>query len=33
MHIEKTYIGGIGQKVKSLLDAKKLAGNWNGLRG
>jgi hypothetical protein len=32
IYIEKTYVGGIGQKVKSLLDAEKLAGNWNGLR-
>jgi hypothetical protein len=33
MYIEKTYVGGIGQKVKSLLRAKELAGNGNGLRG
>jgi hypothetical protein len=32
MCVQKTYVGGIGQKVKSLLDAEKLAGNWNGLR-
>jgi hypothetical protein len=29
---ENTYVGGIGQKVKSLLDAKELTANWNGLR-
>jgi hypothetical protein len=32
IYIEKTYVGGIGQKVKSLLDAEELAGNRNGLR-
>jgi hypothetical protein len=32
IYIEKTYIGGIGQEMKPLLDAKELAGNWNGLR-
>jgi hypothetical protein len=29
---ENTYVGGIGQKVKPLLDAEELAGNGNGLR-
>jgi hypothetical protein len=33
IYIEKTYVGGIGQKVKPLLDAEELAGNSNGLRG
>jgi hypothetical protein len=33
IYIEKTYVGGIGQKVKYLLDAEELAGNRNGLRG
>jgi hypothetical protein len=31
--MEKTYVGGICQEVKSLLEAEKLAGNGNGLRG
>jgi hypothetical protein len=30
--LEKTYVGGIGQKVKPLLDAEELAGNGYGLR-
>jgi hypothetical protein len=33
IYIEKTYVGGIGQKVKPLLDAEELTGNGNGLRG
>jgi hypothetical protein len=33
MYAEKTYVGGIGQEVKSLLEAEELAGNRNGLRG
>jgi hypothetical protein len=33
IYIEKTYVGGIGQEMKSLLKAEKLAGNGNGLRG
>jgi hypothetical protein len=30
---ENTYVGGVGQKVKPLLDADKLTGNRNGLGG
>jgi hypothetical protein len=33
IYMEKTYIGGIGQKVKPLLDAEELTGNSNGLHG
>jgi hypothetical protein len=33
IYAEKTYIGGNGQEVKSLLEAEELAGNRNGLRG
>jgi hypothetical protein len=33
IYIERTYVGGIGQEMKSLLDAEKLASNGNGLRG
>jgi hypothetical protein len=29
-YLEKTYVGGIGQKMKPLLDAEELAGNSNG---
>jgi hypothetical protein len=32
MYIEWTYVGGIGQEMKSLLEAEELAGNWDGLR-
>jgi hypothetical protein len=32
-YVKKTYIGGIGQTVKSLLEAEEFAGNWDGLRG
>jgi hypothetical protein len=32
-YLEKTYVGGVGQKVKSLLDAEEFAGNRNGLCG
>jgi hypothetical protein len=28
---ENTYVSGVGQKVKPLLDAKELTGNGNGL--
>jgi hypothetical protein len=31
MYVEKTYVGGIGQEVKSLLEAEELVGNRNGL--
>jgi hypothetical protein len=30
---ENTYVGGVGQKLKPLLDAEKLTGNRNGLGG
>jgi hypothetical protein len=30
---ENTYVGGVGQKVKPLLDAEELTGNRNGLGG
>jgi hypothetical protein len=30
---ENTYVGGIGQKVKPLLDAEKFTSNRNGLGG
>jgi hypothetical protein len=33
IYVEKTYVGGVGQKVKSLLEAEELAGNRDGLRG
>jgi hypothetical protein len=33
IYVEKTYIGGIGQEVRSLLEVEELAGDRNGLRG
>jgi hypothetical protein len=31
MYAKKTYIGGIGQEMKPLLEAEELTGNRNGL--